>query len=473
MLSLFYAAWLMLSLAAVVHLLLFKREPSSTIAWLLFVITVPIGGAFLFLVFGPQRLERQAFKRKREIERLIGNPSLHAHGGSAAAAAGEFPAEDRQVLELARRISEYTVTSHNHLEILADPHEAFQAMQAAIEEAKKFIHLEYYIIQSDEVTRLLFDSLARAAKRGVEVRVLYDALGSVWLKRIFLNRLTKQGAKVAGFLPFSLVPRRLNLNFRNHRKILIIDGKTAFTGGSNIGREYLGRKFDKQWHDYAVKVAGPVCSQLQDVFAKDWHFTTQEDLFLPEYYPASPREGATAIQVLESGPDSTFLALHQAIFLALNTAREEILLTTPYFVPDPSIWTSLMVAALRGVKVKILLPLKSDAWLVQYAARSFYDNLLKAGVEIYEYRPRILHAKLMVIDGKWTMVGSANMDIRSFRLNFELNLLAYGPEMANQAKAIFAKDLQSSDRVELEKFLDRPIGQQMLENACRLLSPIL
>lgn len=473
MTTLFYAAWFLLTLAAVLHLLLFKREPSSTVAWLLFVTAVPILGAILFLVFGPQRLARQALKRKKEIERLIGNSFGHSTEGYEPPPREEFPPEDQHVLELARRISEYEVTSNNHIEIFATPHQAFDAMREAIDRAQKFIHLEYYIIQSDEVTRLLFDSLAEAAKRGVEVRLLYDALGSIWLKRIFLTRLTKAGAKVAGFLPFSLLPQRLNLNFRNHRKILICDGKEAFTGGTNIGKEYLGRVSEKQWHDYTVRVIGPCCNQLQDVFAKDWHFTTQEDLFSPEYYPESVRSGASSIQVLESGPDSTFLSLHQAIFLALNSAREEILLTTPYFIPDPSIVSALTVAALRGVRVKLILPSKSDSKLVQYAGRSFYDNLLKAGVMIYEYQPRILHAKLMVIDGKWTMLGSANMDIRSFRLNFELNLLVYGPEVSQQAKEIFQKDIEQSEPIELESFMNRSIPQQMLENACRVLSPIL
>jgi cardiolipin synthase len=365
------------------------------------------------------------------------------------------------------------VTSGNRVELLQDPYRALLAMQESIEAARYFIHLEYYIIRSDEVTRQLFEHLLSAAKRGVEIRILYDSLGSLSLKRIYFRKLLQKGVKIAGFLPFSLFPQRMNVNFRNHRKILLVDGHTAFTGGTNIGRQYLGRRNEGQWHDYSVKVSGPACAQLQDVFAKDWHFTTQEDLLDPKYYPQPKGNGDSVIQVLESGPDASFLSLHQALFLALNSAREEILLTTPYFVPDPAITTSLMVAARRGVKVMILLPLKSDSRLVQYASRSFFDELLRAGVNIFEYTPRILHAKCLVIDKKWTILGSANMDIRSFRLNFELNLLVYGPSVAEQATSLFETDLQHSRQVDLRRFLARPLGQQMIENACRLLSPVL
>jgi cardiolipin synthase len=333
--------------------------------------------------------------------------------------------------------------------------------------------LEYYIISSDEVTEMLFASLLQAAQRGVEVRVLYDSVGSLSLKRIYFRKLAQAGAKIAGFLPFSVVPQRWNLNFRNHRKILIVDGQIVFTGGTNIGRQYLGRRTKHQWHDYTVKVEGPVCLQLQDVFAKDWHFTTQEDLFQAGYYPPAKAAGDATIQMLESGPDSSFATLHQALFQAINSAETEIRLTTPYFIPDPAIMSSLVGAALRGIRVTLVLPLKTDAPLVRYASRSFYDVLLQAGVKIFEYQPRILHAKMMLIDRKWTMIGSANMDIRSFRLNFELNLLIYGESVATQAAALFEADLAQSVQVDPIAFQSRPLSQQMLENACRLLSPVL
>ncbi len=471
--TLFYILWFVSSLGAVIHLLLYKREPSSTIAWLLFTTSFPIIGPAIFFVFGPQRLERQAIKRSRELEKSTFPTPTETPSSDPAPIISWLSSEDAQVLHLARRISQYGVTAGNHVHLLPDPHQALLAMKAAIAEARRFIHLEYYIIESDEVTRSLFEDLLAASHRGIEVRILYDSLGSLFLKRIYFRRLIQAGAKIAGFLPVSLLPQRINLNFRNHRKILIVDGKVAFTGGTNIGKKYLGLRTDSQWLDYTTRIQGAVCRQLEDVFAKDWHFTTQEDLFDAKYYPAVEKAGDSIVQVLESGPDSTFLALHQALFFAINSAKHDILLTTPYFIPDPALITTLTVAALKGINVKLLLPAKSDSRFVQYASRSFYDDLLQAGVQIYEYQPRVLHAKIVVIDKKWTILGSANMDIRSFRLNFELNLLVYGAEVANQAVQQVETDLGDSLRVDLAQFVRRPLTQQVLENACRLMSPIL
>ncbi len=434
---------------------------------------VPILGPSLFYLFGPERLERKAIKRKRLLEMQVEGREETRTQLPAEDEEKLVPVEETQVLKLAKKVSEYVVTSGNSFELLPDPLEALTAMHKAIDEAKLFVHLEYYIIASDEVTEQLFTSLEAAAQRGVEVRILYDSLGSLSLKRIYFRRLVQQGVKIAGFLPFSILPQRINFNFRNHRKILVIDGKTAFTGGTNIGKQYLGRLSDSQWRDYTVKIKGPVCLQLQDVFAKDWHFTTQEDLFDPKYYPTPTKAGASVVQVLESGPDSAFHILHQTLFLLMNLAEKEILLTTPYFVPDPSILSALTVAALRGLDVTLLLPAKSDSQLVRYASRSFYDLLLKAGVKIFEYQPRILHSKLMTIDGKWTLLGSANMDTRSFHHNFELNLLIYGRNSAKQASEQIRSDLGHSHEIVLEEFMKRSLRSQLLENACRLLSPIL
>ncbi len=465
-----YVLWLVLSAIAVASLLRNKREPSSTIAWLVVVIAIPVLGTLLFWILGPQRLERSAEKRKERLHAKVpprnpNRPPSHTADHSGL--------RDNSVLKLAKQISEYEVSFDNRVSILPDPATSLAAMREAVRRAKHFIHLEYYIIASDEVTRQLTGDLVDAAKRGVKVRILYDSFGSLFLKRIFFKDLINQGAQIAGFLPLSLAPQRLNFNFRNHRKILLVDGVLAFTGGTNIGKQYLGRLSDNQWRDFLVQVEGPVCLQLSDVFAKDWLFTTKESLFLPEYFPEPSRAGDSIIQVLESGPDTPFHTLHQAIFLAINSAEKRVLLTTPYFVPDSAMMSALTVAALRGVEVHLLLPAKSDSALVQHASRSFYDTLLEAGASIYEYQPRILHSKVLIIDDRWTVIGSANMDVRSFRLNFELNLMVYGEDLSQKAAEVFHADLAQSKKVVREEFLKRPLKQQILENACRLLSPML
>jgi len=451
---------------AVGILLIYQRDPTSTLAWLMYVTAVPGVGPLTFLIFGPQRLERKALRRKRRLSSL-GSPTFHS---------GVPPSlnhVEENLIRLASQFSDYSVTSGNEVEILADPARGLQAMREAIRGAKSFIHLEYYIIASDEVTKDLFSDLTEAAQRGVEVRILYDSIGSISLKRFALRHLEKAGAKIAGFLPFSLVPNRINPHFRNHRKILLVDGTSAFTGGANIGKEYLGRFSKKQWRDYIVRVRGPVCQQLQGVFARDWAFTTNEDLFQEKYFPKAEFPGSTVLQVIESGPDSRFNLFHQILFLALNSAEKEILLTTPYFIPDPAVSSALRVASLRGVKVKLMLPEKSDSFPVQWASRSFYEELLAAGVSIHHYQPTILHAKMLCIDENIILCGSANTDIRSFRLNFELNLLMFGERLASQAAELFRTDLSKSRPVDRQAFLARPVRERILENFCRLFSPIL
>ncbi|MFM8312791.1 MAG: cardiolipin synthase, partial [Deltaproteobacteria bacterium] len=328
-------------------------------------------------------------------------------------------------------------------------------MIAAIDAAKVYIHLQYYIISSDDITERIFDSLISARLRGVEVRILYDALGSLSLKRFHFRKLKKAGIQIAGFLPFSLLPQRINLNFRNHRKILVIDGTTAFTGGTNLGKEYLGKPGDHQWRDFSIQLWGPVCLQLQEVFREDWKFTTQEELTEDKYFPSVFSTGNAIIQVLASGPDTSFHSLHQAIFWAITSAKKQISLMTPYFVPDSALLTALEVASLKGIDIKLVLPQKNDQKLVRYASRSYYNELLRAGVKIYEFQPKILHAKQMTVDDDFTLIGSGNMDIRSFRLNFEISLLIRDREVTCQAQTLFNNDLKNSQNISLENFSKR------------------
>lgn len=472
---LYYVAWLTLTITALWNLLLYRREPYSTLTWIFFILLVPVLGPLIFFVFGPQRIERRARKRDSEILASNRHSQILAHleKETLPISIMGLNEEDLQILRLGSEISNYPATNGNTIELFSDPETTLLRMESAINRAQKFIHLEYYIFSNDEVTARLFECLLKAAQRGVEVRILYDSIGSFFLKRIYFHKLVQNGVRVAGFLPFMKFPHPINFHFRNHRKILIIDGINAFSGGTNIGREYLGKRNKNQWRDSTVEVTGPICLALEDVFARDWHFTTQETLLDEKYYPPSIKRGDSLIQPVESGPQSPFHALHHAVFMALNAADKSIQLTTPYFVPDSSVLSSLISAALRGVDVTLLLPAKTDAPFVKYASRSFYEELLEAGVKIFEYQPRILHAKLLTIDNRWTLLGSGNMDVRSFKLNFELNLMVYGKEFSSQTLAILAKDLEQSREILLSQFRGRPISQKIIENFCRLFTPIL
>ncbi len=468
--GLYYALGIVLASAALIHLLIHKREPISTISWGLSVILVPLLGPTLYFTFGPERLIRQASKRKRLISvppsKLLNQPlNLSVPSPSQT--------EENSFFKFTQNISHFPISDGNKVLFLQDPQEALSAMICAIELAKTYIHLEYYIIASDSITEHIFESLISARKRGVEIRILYDSIGSLSLKRFHFKKLKQAGIQISGFLPFSLLPQRINLNFRNHRKILVIDGKTAFTGGSNLGKEYLGKPWNHQWRDFSIQLWGPVCLQLQEVFREDWTFTTKEDLTHDKYFPSPKSEGNARIQVLDSGPDTSFKALHRAIFWGITSAENRISMMTPYFIPDTAMLTALEVAALKGVDLKIILPQKNDQRLVKFASRSFYNDLLKSGVKIYEFEPKILHAKLMTIDNNFTLIGSGNMDIRSFRLNFEITLLIQDREVTQQAQNFFDEDLKKSMHITQEQFTKRGLHREIIENACRILAPIL
>ncbi len=467
--SFYFALWVVLALAAILHLLVHKREPISTVSWSLFVLLVPVLGPAIYFSFGPERLIRQAFKRKKIISPILSV----AEGKSSQQELSSDRVSPISFFNLLQNVSSFPVSYGNRITFLTDPQEALNSMIQEISAAKSYIHLEYYIISSDAITENIFDSLIAARNRGVEVRILYDSLGSLSLKRLHFRKLKRTGIHIAGFLPFSLIPQRINFNFRNHRKILVVDGRTAFTGGTNLGREYLGKPGDHQWRDFSIQLWGPVCHQLEEVFRADWKFTTQEDLSSLKYYPPLQHPGNALIQVIDSGPDTSFQSLHRAIFGGVTTAQKQISLMTPYFIPDSSMLAALEVAALRGVDLKLVFPEKNDQWLVKWASRSYYDELLEAGAKIFEFQPKILHAKLMTIDDELTLIGSGNMDIRSFRLNFEITLLIQDVGINQQAQKLFDDDKKNSVQIQTETFRRRGLCKQLTENSCRLLAPIL
>jgi cardiolipin synthase len=289
-----------------------------------------------------------------------------------------------------------------------------------------------------------------------------------------MNPLTQAGGKVAEFLPVGTFSRHWHLNLRNHRKMAIIDGCVGFTGGVNIGDEYTGRKQRVgPWRDSHIHIQGPAVNHLQEIFAEDWHFTTGEDLISEHWYPEQQPAGDLMVQIIASGPDTETMPIQRIFFTAITSAQDRIYLTTPYFIPDQAMLVALETAALRGVDVKLLLPHRSDMRLVLHAGRSYYDQLLANGVKIYEYQHGILHAKSMVVDERWATVGSANMDMRSFRLNFEVNAAIYGPHFANELAKIFESDLARAQQITIEQLRQKKLSSRISESLARVLSPVL
>jgi cardiolipin synthase len=466
-------------LALVPLVLVRRKEPSSTIAWILSLVFLPALGATLFLLFGRDRVRLPA-KRKRAADRAV-REELRAHA-PAIVARDSIPASlvhagatdlELALFRVGAHLTHGVPSGGNAVDVLLGGDETYAAMGAAIDAARHHVHAEYYLIRNDATGAWFRDRLVAAAKRGVEVRLLADGFGCFALHASFARALRDAGARFGTFLPMRSVLLQ-PVNLRNHRKIVVVDGHVAFTGGINVGDEYRGEMPGVGvWSDVHVRVEGPAARDLQRVFFQDWSFATGESLRATPYFPAPDARGAATIAVVPSGPDTRTEAIQRIFFGAIAGARERVRITTPYFVPDQAILVALELAAMRGVDVKLILPRKSNHAVTFHAGRSFYEPLLEAGVSLYEYAPGIVHAKTMVVDGAVSLVGSANMDLRSFRLNFEVHALVHDAGVAARLEGAFDRALAQSSLVSLAGWRERPRRLRIYEGAARLVSPLL
>jgi cardiolipin synthase A/B len=465
------------ALLLVPWVLLRRHEPSSTIAWILTLIFLPGIGAALFLLHGRDRVRWPA-KKKRAADAVVAARVRAARGRSSKVdlerELAPLRADERRIFRVCAELGPMNELSHdNEVELFADGRSAIEAMEAAIDAAESWVLAEHYLIRNDATGAAFRDKLAQAAARGVEVRLLVDAYGCFWLPRRFFRPLRRAGVKVAQFLPLRQA-LLLPMNLRNHRKIVVVDGRVAFTGGVNIGDEYAAASARKPaWRDTHVRIEGPAVASLTSVFLRDWQFMTGVGTVDDRFFPLPERAGSASVAVVPSGPDSTIEAIHRTFFAAIVGARHRAWITTPYFVPDRSLLVALQTSALRGVDVKILLPQKSNHRVTHAAAKSSYSELLEAGVELYEYLPAMIHAKTMLVDQHIALVGSANMDLRSFRLNFELHTLVHDAAVAGALEAAFISDLEHARRIALDEWRARPWLEKLGEGAARLVSPIL
>ncbi|MGE3805202.1 MAG: cardiolipin synthase [Gemmataceae bacterium] len=474
--------------ATIVWVLMTKKDSTSAVAWCLLVFFVPFLGALLFVVFGYQHVHRPLRRKKLHSQHFRrSNPRLGADSGVLAH--GHHAGDD--VRRLAELCGAYPVSTRNRVIFYHEGEPAFADKLAAIEAARHHIHLEYFIFQNDATGQLFLERLARKAREGVEVRLLYDAIGSRRLSWRVLKPLLEAGGKCRAFLPLNPFRRRIQVNLRDHRKLLIVDGQVVFTGGLNIGDEYLGKvPFFGFWRDTHLRLEGRAVHALQRVFTEDWDFAADENLRGPAYFPDTladwsdgalpskdiPGRSATfdsPIQVIQSGPDQELKTIREIFFTAIIRARRRLWIASPYFVPDAGLLDALCLAARSGVDVRLLSQRHPDRWIPFYAARYYWGLVLDAGVKVYQFKKGMMHSKVVMVDGEWATVGTANFDNRSLHLNFEVNCLFYSPEVTAELEQAFLRDLGHSIRVDPDAFARRPVGPQMLENACRLLSPVL
>ena len=452
------------------------QSPAATMAWLLAMILLPFIGLGAYFVFGRRKVKmrirllqaiQNAFgdvRQKLEFDRTL-NKSLSA-----------IVRRHRDLMRLAYSFPGPPPTTGNIALVQKDAGESYPDMFEAIAGAKNYIHAMYYILRPDGTGTKLRDILTERAKAGVEVRLMYDDIGSWSTKLKFFEPLVKAGGQVREYRPgyFSRF-RGAYANFRNHRKILVVDGRTAYTGGINIGDEYLGK--DREigcWRDTNIKLIGPAANHLQLIFAEDWFYVTGEMLGTKYLAGDWPEDAAGEIvQVVPSGPDRQIDQVAKLYFTAITSAQKRLYITTPYFIPDESVQTALIAAALRGVDVRLLIPKKFDRDIIKYASQAYFKELLEVGCRIYQYKKGFIHSKTMSVDGELGIVGTANMDIRSFRLNFEVCAVCYSKAVAENLERHFYEDLEDSMELDMKRFRKRRRRDRFLENLARLMSAVL
>lgn len=452
-----------------------NRDPTKTIIWLVILGALPVLGALFYVLFGrvvrKHQLSRHKQERHEQTEEILRDQQVRPRAEDIDQI--ETIPMNKKLAQLLLNDASAPLTLNNRSEVLTNGPETFKALFSALEDAKDHIHLEFFIFHNDAIGQDILNLLICKASDGVKIRVLVDGLVNRSLRKRF-RELKKVGVEAEGFYPvrFPFLSRRLNL--RNHRKIVVVDGRVGFLGGLNVGDEYLSRNLKIGfWRDTFLKLEGDSVNFLQTVFLNDWNGVTHQSINDPLYYPEAQHYGSQMTQIAATGPDSDWGSMLQIFFVALTSAEKTIYIETPYFIPDEGSVMALKTAALSGLDVKIILQGVPDHKITYWASLSYVEELLESGVRIYQYQKGILHAKILILDGKIGVVGSTNFDIRSFSLNFEISAFIYNCRFAQRLERDFDQDLAESKEILLTEYKTRPLKNRIKESSARLFSPLL
>ncbi|MBA4744886.1 MAG: cardiolipin synthase [Muricauda sp.] len=449
------------------------RRPSRSISWALAIITLPILGAVLYYLFGMNRRKFKFFNTKEfEKRNRYTPPKISAQEKFLT----HFDADIRKerLNRLIKANSNTTAKTGNKIIPLQDGEETFNVLFKAMEEAKNFIHVQYYILERGTLLDKMLELFERKIKEGVEVRIIYDSLGSYQLRGRPRKKFQDVGVKIYPIMPIRLKNLLFSLNFRNHRKIVIIDNKVAFTGGVNVSDKYIKRENELgKWKDTHLKLEGPIVNDLHLIFLKDYFFASnKEDFHIADYLSEQQTAGDVRAQVVAGGPDSKHPTIMQQYIGMMNQAKNSICIANPYFVPGEAFLQSLKITAMEGVSISLLVPKKSDSKAAKFAMFSHFEELLQVGVKIY-LREDFSHSKIMIVDDDLVSIGSGNFDIRSFELNYETNILIYNKEINTEMTAEFQKICNKSEPVTLERYQNRTIWFRFLEGLFKFFKPLL
>ncbi|MBR6042969.1 MAG: cardiolipin synthase [Paludibacteraceae bacterium] len=455
----------------ILMLLMENRSPVKSIAWIFVLILLPVVGLLLYILVGKNFRKKMVIshrslaKWKERIETIKGDPILEK----------SFPKQYKNFAYMALNSSNSTLYVNNEVKLFTTGKDFFESMFSEVEKAKKYIHVEFYIFNSDTIGSKFIEILKRKAKEGVKVRVIIDDVGSWLMRKSSVRDMRAAGIEIYCFLKVGLPAINSKVNYRNHRKIVVIDGDVGYTGGMNVADRYVEGSKWGAWRDTHLRIEGEAVHGLQRVFLSDWYFVSRTLLSDDELYYPTPDSpvGNSLIQVVSSSPDCEWESIMQTFFMAFAQARNYIYLQTPYFLPNQTIVNALQCAALGGVDVRIIIPRHSDASFALKSSMTYIDEMLNAGVKVYFFEEGFIHSKTIVIDDNLSTVGTANMDFRSFEQNFEINTWIYDPEFAQTMKNIFLADLEKSSQINLEEWRNRPHLEKFGESWARLFSPLM
>ncbi len=459
-----------------------RKHPTVTLTWILALLFIPVLGFVLYIFLG-QDLRKEKIFYLKESEEQDFYPLIENQKEGMQTSYPPFDDVDLDfyydMIMLNLNSSQSLFSRDNSIDLYYEGESHFEDLFASINAAQDFIHLQTYIIRNDSLGKGLIGLLTEKARQGVEVKLLYDGMGCIRLPRRFFNPLVEAGGHIAEFFPPLLPYINLRINYRNHRKICIIDGQEAWVGGFNVGDEYRGRsrRFGF-WRDTHARIRGSAIGGLEFRFLLDWRFAAGDDHILNQerlirYFTLCEGSGKAGVQIVSSGPDSSWPAVKHAYLKMITLATEKVYISTPYLIPDSSILEALKISALSGVDTRVLIPAVSDHPFVHWASQYYAGELLEAGVQIFLYEKGFVHSKTIVVDNYISTVGTANLDIRSFKLNFEVNAFIYDREVARSLEQAFLKDLESSQEMTMEQYENRSWGAKIKEGFTRLLSPLL
>ncbi|TXD47217.1 cardiolipin synthase [Polaribacter sp. IC073] len=474
--------YILLIILVIVRVLYDTRSSTKALAYILFIVFVPIIGVLFYFYFGINYRKRKLYSKKivqdAPLRRLI-KSEIKTYS-DAISKSNLVDHKYQNLIEFLRNSGNSPLTTNAEVKLLINGEEKFPELLKALKKATSHIHLEYYIYENDITGNEVAAILIRKAKEGVEVRFMYDDFGSHSLGKKFIKKLNAAGVLTAPFYKIRWYAFANRINYRNHRKIVIIDGDTCFIGGINMSDTYrndLNKKEHLYWRDTHLMIKGQASSYLQYLFLCDWNFCSNSPLEYSEiYFPINSKQATTqneVVQIAASGPDSSHPVIFYSLLEAISAAKKSIYITSPYFIPGESLMDALIIAIQSGLDVKIIIPGISDSKMVDAAASAYYTELLECGAKIYKYNKGFVHAKTMVVDDDLAIIGSANMDFRSFDLNFEVNAMLYSKRIAEQLKEAFNNDLKVSHQINAITWLNRPKYIHLWEKLVRLLSPFL